>query len=78
MVINHPLKGGTWWFSVQGVGILGDIQRKIGGNGGKSVKMCRCFWKTEWNNGDVPPPKRWKLVVSSADGTQGVGILGDA
>ena len=43
---------------------------------GKWVKMC-CFWKTEWTNSAKPPPRRWKLVVSSADGTQGAGILGD-
>ena len=49
---------------------------KIWGNGGKWVKMCR-FWKTEWKNGDKPPRKRRKTVVFSADGSQGVRILGN-
>ena len=35
------------------------------------------FWKTEWQNGDKPPPKRRKMVVFSPTGTWGGGKLGD-
>ena len=47
---------------------------KIWENGGEWVKMCR-FGKTERDNGDKPPPKRWKMVVFSADETQGCGYI---
>ena len=64
MVIDHPKKGGKWWFSVlmghrvwvswvMAGGIMGRNGgngrewEKMGGNGGKRLKMC-CSWTAEW------------------------------
>ena len=52
--------------------------RSIRENGGKwgrlggMGEMCQ-FWKTEWENGDIPRKKRWKMVAFSAIG----GLMGD-